>query len=79
MQMRKRGTMLWFNAEKDLGALRTETGERIEVSGAAFAPGEQPTGRCAGAPIEFESVDRHISEIAFVQELDRRRARRRSR
>ena len=48
---RTRGTMLWFNPEKDLGALRTHAGERIEFPGSAFAAGEQPTGRCAGAPI----------------------------
>jgi hypothetical protein len=74
-----RGTMLWFNTEKDLGALLTEDGERIEFPGSAFAAGEQPTGRCAGAPIEFDVTGDAVGRIVFVAEVDRRRARRRSR
>ena len=69
------GTMLWFNAAKDLGALRTEDGERIEVSGVAFLPDERLLGRCAGMAIEFESVDGEVSGIAFIEELAPRRAR----
>ena len=38
--------MLWFNAAKDLGALQTAEGERIEVSGDAFAPNEKPKKHC---------------------------------
>ena len=34
-----RGTMLWFNEDKDLGALRTDEGERLEVPGTAFGLG----------------------------------------
>ena len=74
-----RGTMLWFNAEKDLGALRTDDGDRIEVPGSAFAAGQKPTERCAGKPIEFRAVDGEISEIAFLEELNPRRARMRRR
>ena len=69
------GTMLWFNAAKDLGALRTAGGERVEVSGDAFAPGEKPAGRCAGKEIEFKKVDRTVSGIVFVPEPSPRRAR----
>ena len=43
-----RGTMLWFNAAKDLGALRTDDGKRMDVLGTAFLRGEKPAGRCAG-------------------------------
>ena len=50
-----RGTMLWFNAAKDAGALETHDGERFDVTGSAFVPGEKPVGRCAGRAIEFES------------------------
>ncbi len=74
-----RGTMLWFNAEKDLGALRTDAGDRIEVRGAAFAPGEKPVERCAGKIIEFESLDGAVSGIAFLPEENPRRARMRHR
>lgn len=77
--IRVRGTMLWFNTAKDLGALRTDEGERIEVPGAAFLPGEKPVGRCAGKMIEFDSVTGGVADIAFVPVLSPRRARRRHR
>jgi hypothetical protein len=74
---RVRGTMLWFNEDKDLGALRTDEGVRLEVPGTAFGPGEKPTGRCAGKTIEFDSVAGTVTELAFVREPDTGRARRR--
>ena len=77
--MRMRGTMLWFNAEKDLGALESDEGERIDVPGTAFASGEKPAGRCAGRPVEFDRVDGVVSELAFVPEVSSRRARMRHR
>lgn len=78
-QIRARGTMLWFNETKDLGALRTEDGERIEVPGTAFLPGEKPAGRCAGRAIEFDAADDGVSAIAFVPAPSPRRARMRRR
>jgi hypothetical protein len=75
-----RGTMLWFNETKDLGALRTEEGDRVDVSGAAFLAGEKPLGRCAGRMVEFERAETGVSGLAFVPESNQRRARlRRSR
>ena len=74
-----RGTMLWFNEVKDLGALRTDDGERIEIPGTAFSPGEKPVGRCAGRVIDFEVVDGAVTDLAFVPEASQRRARRRRR
>jgi hypothetical protein len=72
--------MLWFNDAKDLGALRTDDGERIDVPGAAFSPGEKPLGRCAGKEVEFERLEGGVSALAFIPELTPRRARlRRSR
>lgn len=73
--IRMRGTMLWFNETKDLGALRTDDGERIDVPGTAFRPGEKPVGRCAGKAIEFESLEGAVAEVAFVPESSPRRAR----
>ena len=67
--------MLWFNEVKDLGALRTSEGERIEFSGDAFAPGEKPVGRWAGKAIEFDAVDGTVEAIAFPPEVAPRRAR----
>ena len=71
--------MLWFNAAKDLGALRTDDGERIDVPGTAFLPGEKPVGRCAGKMVEFESLEGAVSRVAFVPEPNPRRARLRRR
>jgi hypothetical protein len=72
--------MLWFNGAKDLGALRTNDGDRIDVRGTAFLPGEKPLGRCAGKAVEFEQLEGRVSALAFVSESNPRRARlRRSR
>ena|SRR5687768_17862953 len=74
---REVGTMLWFNAVKDLGALDTSHGERVGVPGAAFLPGEKPEGRCSGKVVEFETVEGAVARVAFVPETAPRRARRR--
>lgn len=71
--------MLWFNADKDLGALSTEDGERLTVPGTAFVSGEKPVGRCGGRAVEFESVQGAVQVVAFVEESPPRRARRRHR
>jgi hypothetical protein len=72
--------MLWFNQAKDLGALRTDDGDRIDVPGTAFLLGEKPVGRCAGKPVEFERLVEGVGAVAFVPDLNPRRARlRRSR
>jgi hypothetical protein len=72
--------MLWFNEAKDVGALSTSDGERIDVPGSAFLAGHKPLGRCSGRAVEFEQVDGRVSAIAFVEDLTPRRARlRRSR
>ena len=75
MTMRMRGTMLWFNSDKDVGALQTIEGERLHVRGEAFEPGEKPVGRCAGLAIEFDSFGSDVSQVAFLHELSPRRAR----
>lgn len=67
--------MLWFNEAKDLGALRTDDGMRIEMPGEAFLPGEKPVGRCAGMEVEFESAAGAVSGLAFVPVPNPRRAR----
>lgn len=72
--------MLWFNETKDLGAVRTDDGDRIDVSGASFLAGEKPLGRCAGRMVEFERSEAGACRLAFVTESNPRRARlRRSR
>jgi hypothetical protein len=76
---RMRGTMLWFNGVKDLGALQTDAGERMDVRGTAFVVAEKPAGRCAGRPVEFVCVAGDVSEVRFVPEGNARRARLRHR
>ena len=73
--MRVRGTMLWFNSDKDLGALQPAKASGCTLR-EAFVPGEKPVGRCAGLEIEFDSRGTDVNEIAFVHELSPRRARR---
>ena len=76
---RLRGTLLWFNEDKDLGALRTENGERLEVAGSAFEPGGKPVGRCAGKVVDLQVIDGVVAAIALVEEDPPRRARMRHR
>ena len=49
-----RGQMLWFNESKDQGFIMTDEGERLAVTGEAFAPGERPAGRCAHRAVTFK-------------------------
>ena len=74
-----RGTMLWFNVDKDVGALRTEDGEAIDVPGSAFLQNEKPVGRCGGRPVEFESRGGAVCSVEFVADENPRRARLRRR
>jgi hypothetical protein len=76
---RMAGTMLWFNAVKDLGALEMAHGERVGVPGTAFLPGEKPVGRCSGKAVQFETVEGTVARVAFVPEVNPRRARMRHR
>jgi hypothetical protein len=76
---RMRGTMLWFNESKRLGVLRTADGDRVEVAGSAFVPGEEPVGRCGGKLVEFEAHEGAVAGISFVPDSSPRRARRRHR
>ena len=75
-----RGTMLWFNQDKNLGVIEADDGERLPVHGAQFAPGARPDGRCRGTVVAFRIVgeaDRQAADVTLVPELVPRRARRR--
>jgi cold shock CspA family protein len=48
------GTMIWFNAEKGFGFIRTENDERLYVAQSGFAPADVPRERCAGKKVIFE-------------------------
>jgi hypothetical protein len=73
------GTMLWFNAVKDLGVITSEGGERLPVQGTGFLDGERPKGRCAGTGVTFgitgEDGERQAVDVSFVPEIAPRRAR----
>ena len=74
-----RGTMLWFNGDKDLGVIETVDGERYPVQGAEFGP-ERPALRCRGTAVEFEVVgeeEQHATAVRMLVEDAPRRARRR--
>jgi cold shock CspA family protein len=74
-----RGPMLWFNEKKDHGFIRTDEGERLQVDGSGFAPGERPEGRCVDKVVTFmiEESDqgRRAQNVVFEREIAARRAR----
>ena len=76
-----RGTMLWFNEEKDHGYISTESGERLYVPGTGFAGGVRPKGRCAGLAVTFrvtgDGAVRQAEEATLLTEAPSQRARRR--
>ncbi len=78
-----RGTMLWFNVDKDLGVITTEEGDKVDVHGAGFEGGERPESRCAGKVVEFQVVENngsaHAEGVSFVPYVVPRRARLRHR
>jgi cold shock CspA family protein len=76
-----RGTMIYFNEEKDVGYIRSDEGERVQVLRDDFLPGQAPTGRCNGLEVEFSLVDGEepaALEVSVVDQGNPRRARRRS-
>jgi cold shock CspA family protein len=75
-----RGTMIYFNEEKDVGFIRTEDGARVQVVRGDFV-GHAPVGRCSGLEVEFlltESDEPEAVEVSLIEEDAPRRARRRS-
>jgi cold shock CspA family protein len=55
-----RGKMVWFNAVKGFGFIRTEEDERLYVHSSGFEPGQVPVGRCAEQQVSFE---REIADV----------------
>jgi len=49
-----RGHLIWFNAEKRHGFIRTADGERLLVEESGFVARYVPVGRCGGTPLTFE-------------------------
>jgi hypothetical protein len=76
-----RGTMIYFNEEKDVGYIRSVEGERVQVVRDDFLPGQAPVGRCNGLEVEFSLGDGEepaALEVSVVDQGNPRRARRRS-
>ncbi|MES1248202.1 MAG: cold shock domain-containing protein [Actinomycetota bacterium] len=78
------GKMLWFNAEKGHGFIRTAEDERLYVAASGFAEGNEPPARCMGRDVAFERMDGgeqpQAVDVRFVVVPEPRRARlRRSR
>jgi cold shock CspA family protein len=76
-----RGTMIYFNEEKDVGYIRSDEGERVQVLRDDFLPGQAPVGRCNGLEVEFSLSDGEepaALEVSVVEDDNPRRARRRS-
>lgn len=76
-----RGTMIYFNEEKDVGYIRSDEGERVQVLRDDFLPGQAPVGRCNGLEVEFSLADGEepaALEVSVVDQGNPRRARRRS-
>jgi hypothetical protein len=75
-----RGTMLWFNGDKNRGLIEAEDGERFQVYGEGFAPGARPDGRCKGTVVAFRVVDGDeptAADVTPVPAVAANRARRR--
>jgi hypothetical protein len=80
-----RGHMIWFNAAKGFGFIRTEEDERLYIAESGFADGHVPVGRCAGIEMIFErepaDVEGGHQAVAAmpVEDSPQRRARSRRR
>jgi cold shock CspA family protein len=77
-----RGTMLWFNGDKDLGVIEAADGERLPVRGADFEAGVRLAPRCQGTAVDFrvvEGPERHAAAVSVVPDIVPRRARSRGR
>ena len=78
-----RGTLIWFNEERDEGYISTEEGERLFIAGPSFVEGHKPEGRCGGLVVEFDVIahngTREAADCVLVEEEAPPRARRRRR
>jgi cold shock CspA family protein len=73
------GKMIWFNADKGYGFIRTETDERLYVAASGFSADASPEPRCAGRAVAFERVvgtgGPEAVEVRYVTAPEPRRAR----
>ena len=74
LNVRTRGTMLWFNRDGDRGVVEAENGERLTVTSECFAE-TLPGPRCNGTPVSFRGVDGQATDVTFTPEPQGGRAR----
>jgi cold shock CspA family protein len=60
------GTMLWFNAAKRHGFIRTDEGERLRVDHDGLAAGQSLGDRCRGARVRFDRSADGVEETRAV-------------
>jgi cold shock CspA family protein len=78
------GTMMWFNAEKQHGFIRTDDGEQLRVDESGLGPDLVLGERCSGTRVGFDLVGTPIEDARAVNVTalpvpDPRRARTRGR
>jgi cold shock CspA family protein len=78
------GRMIWFNADKRHGFIRTEEGERLLVEANGLSVGCRLPERCRDLPVTFEREERtedppHAVGVTLVPLDAPRRARMRGR
>jgi cold shock CspA family protein len=60
------GTMLWFNAAKQHGFIRTDDGERLRVDHGGFAAGRLLGARCRGTRVSYDRTAGRPEEARAV-------------
>ena len=73
------GKMIWFNAAKGFGYIRTAEDERLLVAASGFAEGHEPQSPCGGLDVVFERMDGveapFAADVRYVTVPEPRRAR----
>jgi cold shock CspA family protein len=76
------GALVWFNEQKAVGLIVADDGERLAVTGADFANGAAPIGRCGGTRVSFDVAPGthgrtavHVSTIVLEPQARARRRR----
>jgi cold shock CspA family protein len=64
------GVLIWFNATKHHGYIRTEDGERLFVDESGFVEGHVPGERCRGTRVRFrreEATEEGVARAVGVE------------
>ncbi len=58
------GVLIWFNARKHHGFIRTDDGERLFVDESGFLEGHVPGERCRGTRVTFRREEATEDSVA---------------